>query len=64
MQGGGFTAKYCVQKWMESPGHRANILRPNLTHMGIGVVFTNINPEGTSYALCVTQLFIQQGSSK
>lgn len=64
IQGAGYTAKTCVKRWMESPGHRANILRPNLTHMGIGVEFVNIKPEGGSTSLCVTQLFIQQGSSK
>ena len=29
--------------WMESPGHRENILRPQMTHLGVGVVKT---PEG------------------
>ena len=26
-----------VQAWMDSPGHRANILDPALTHLGVGV---------------------------
>lgn len=30
------TAKEVVQAWMESPGHRQNILTPNFTHIGIG----------------------------
>lgn len=64
IQWAGISAENCVKRWMESPGHRANILRHNMTHMGIGVVFTIIDPDGTSYALCVTQLFIQQRSSK
>lgn len=25
-----------MQAWMNSPGHRANILNPNYTHIGIG----------------------------
>lgn len=60
IQGAGFTAETCVNRWMNSPGHRANILRANLTHMGIGVEFTNINPDGGSASLCVTQLFIEK----
>lgn len=27
-----------VQRWMDSEGHRANIMNPDLTHTGIGVV--------------------------
>ena len=60
IQGAGYKAKACVSEWMNSPGHRANILRPNLTHMGIGVEFTNINPDGGSTSFCVTQLFIEK----
>ena len=60
IQGAGFTAETCVNRWMNSPGHRANILRANLTHMGIGVEFTNINPDGGSTSFCVTQLFIEK----
>jgi uncharacterized protein YkwD len=26
-----------VEGWMESPGHRANILRPQFTEVGVGV---------------------------
>ena len=56
IQSAGYTAEGCVKRWMESPGHRANILRSNMTHMGIGVEFTNSTYQG-SYI--VTQLFIQ-----
>jgi len=31
-------AKRIVNGWMESPGHRKNILEPDFTHMGIGSV--------------------------
>lgn len=31
-------AKRIVSGWMESPGHRKNILEPEFTHMGIGSV--------------------------
>lgn len=30
-------AKDIVRAWMESEGHRANILRPEYTHLGVGV---------------------------
>ena len=32
-----YTPEAAVQGWMDSPGHRANILHRNLTHMGVGV---------------------------
>lgn len=31
------TAELIVKEWMESPGHRENILRPGYTHLGVGV---------------------------
>lgn len=31
------TAEMIVRGWMESPGHRENILRPEYTHLGVGV---------------------------
>ena len=37
---------------MESPGHRENILRPEFTHVGIGVMSAGV------YGRMVTQLFI------
>lgn len=39
---------------MASDGHRRNILNPNFTHIGIGIV--DVNPSG----VLVTQLFIQR----
>jgi uncharacterized protein YkwD len=30
-------ARVIVDSWMTSPGHRANLLNPNFTHMGVGV---------------------------
>jgi uncharacterized protein YkwD len=32
------TAQHIVQGWMSSPGHRANILNPTFTHIGVGTV--------------------------
>lgn len=39
---------------MDSPGHRKNILNPNYTHVGIGIV------EGGPYGKMYTQLFISK----
>ena len=39
---------------MASPGHRKNILNPNYTHIGIGIV------EGGVYGKMFTQLFISE----
>lgn len=41
------TAKYWVTQWMNSPGHKANILNPNYTHLGVGVYF---GEDGRAYA--------------
>lgn len=46
-----YTAADVVQMWMDSPGHRQNILNPNLKTLGVGYT--------TSGRLVyVTQLFI------
>ncbi|MFE2493518.1 CAP domain-containing protein [Streptomyces scopuliridis] len=42
-----------VRGWMDSPGHRANILKPDFTHLGVG--FAGGGPAGTYW----TQLFGQ-----
>lgn len=36
---GSSTAKAVMKQWMNSPGHRANILSPNATEIGIGYYF-------------------------
>ncbi len=41
---------------MNSPGHRKNILTPELTHMGIGV-YSSSGPDGLKKKVMVTQLF-------
>lgn len=46
------TAAGAMESWMNSPGHRANILNPNFTHIGIGVV------DGGQYGKMLTQQFI------
>ncbi|MFC4303668.1 CAP domain-containing protein [Cohnella boryungensis] len=42
-----------VQAWMNSPGHRANILNGAYTHLGVGYVANNGQP-------CWTQQFISK----
>lgn len=44
------TASFAVEAFMQSPGHRQNLLNPAATHIGIGFVQTN----GT---VSVTQVF-------
>jgi uncharacterized protein YkwD len=47
-----FTAGESERGLMSSPGHRANILNPDVTHVGIGVAI-----EKDSHELLLTQLF-------
>jgi uncharacterized YkwD family protein len=47
----GSSATQIHQMWMASPGHRANILNPQLTKLGVGVA-----QDGMGYT--ATQLFI------
>lgn len=43
---GPVSAKEAVDGWMKSPGHRANILGKDFTHMGLGYAR---NPKGRTY---------------
>jgi len=45
------TPAQAMQGWMNSPGHRANILNANFTHIGVGYA------EGGSYGHYWTQMF-------
>lgn len=47
-------ARVAVQGWMESPGHRANILHREFTHAGVGVFYRKRDQR---YYL--TQIFIR-----
>lgn len=47
-------AQVAVQGWMESPGHRANILQKEFTHAGVGVLYRS---RDRRYYL--TQIFIR-----
>lgn len=46
------TALHVMDSWMNSPGHRQNILNPNFTEIGIGYV------EGGEYGSYFTQMFM------
>jgi uncharacterized YkwD family protein/spore coat assembly protein SafA len=48
------TPEAVVQSWMKSPGHRANILKPEYTEIGCGVAF------GGAYSYYWTQQFIRR----
>ena len=49
---GASTVERAHSSLMNSPGHRANILNPNFTHIGIGIV------DGGPYGKMYTQTFI------
>ena len=42
------TPRAIVRSWMQSPGHRANVLQPRFRERGIGVV--RASPHGSSHA--------------
>jgi uncharacterized protein YkwD len=46
-----------VAKWMDSDGHRKNILNPDFTHTGIGIAAIARDGKGYLYA---TQVFIKR----
>ncbi len=55
------TAKNLLETWMKSPGHRANILSKEYTHIGVGIVKTRKNYEGYDYDYYyATQVFAQK----
>ncbi|WP_077247251.1 S-layer homology domain-containing protein [Pseudobacillus wudalianchiensis] len=48
------TAEAVMRGWMNSPGHRANILSANYAEMGIGIA------EGGDYGIYYTQMFVKR----
>ncbi|KAB7707203.1 hypothetical protein F9802_09355 [Bacillus aerolatus] len=48
------TAEAVMKGWMNSPGHRANILNPNYTEIGIGIA------KGGEYGTYYTQMFVKR----
>lgn len=51
---GNLTAQQVMNQWMNSSGHKANILNPNFTTIGVGVARTS--PNGPYYFV---QMFIR-----
>ena len=56
--GRGYGANEIHRGLLESPGHRANIVNADVTHVGIGVV---ADDEGSRTAYVATEVFIRQG---
>ncbi len=54
--GRGYSATEIHRGLMASPGHRANILNPDVTHGGVGVV---VEEEGDRRAFVATEVFIR-----
>ncbi|KZO00318.1 S-layer homology domain-containing protein [Bacillus badius] len=48
------TAEAVMKGWMNSPGHRANILSPDYAEMGIGIA------KGGDYGIYYTQMFVKR----
>jgi uncharacterized protein YkwD len=46
--------EWAVSGWMDSEGHRENILTPGFTETGVGVAFSD---EGTFTYVYITQIF-------
>lgn len=53
------TAEGVVNAWLESPGHRANILNPGLTEIGIGYHFLANDTGSVNHNHYWTQVFAQ-----
>lgn len=49
-------AEHAVRAWMRSPGHRANLLNPEVTRIGVGVACTVRQGRERCYS---TQVFIR-----
>lgn len=56
--GRGYSPREIHRGLLASPGHRANILNPDVTHVGVGVV---AEPEGQRTAYVVTEVLIRMG---
>jgi len=54
---GQVTATQVVQEWMASPGHRANILNPQFTELGVGYFFLEQDTGEVNYNRYWTQNF-------
>jgi uncharacterized protein YkwD len=46
-----------LKRWMESPGHRENILRPEFTEVGVGIAYESPKPDITGRGAVYTTDF-------
>ncbi|WAL58803.1 CAP domain-containing protein [Thermocoleostomius sinensis] len=51
------TPEAVVQGWINSPGHRANLLNPNYTELGVGYFYLENDTGSVNYKRYWTQLF-------
>ncbi|BAY29075.1 hypothetical protein NIES2107_09160 [Nostoc carneum NIES-2107] len=51
------TPEAVMQQWLNSPGHRANILNPNYTEIGVGHYYLENDPGRYQYKHYWTQVF-------
>jgi uncharacterized protein YkwD len=58
--GRGYSAAEIHRGLLESPGHRANILNPDVSHVGVGVV---AEQEGERAAFVATQVFVHMAAA-
>ncbi len=49
---GSKTAKDVMEQWMNSPGHRANILQPEFEKIGVGLAFSKDSKYGYYWTQC------------
>jgi uncharacterized protein YkwD len=48
------TPRGAMRAWMDSPGHRANVLKPGYDELGVGISLgtpTAANPTGATYTV-------------
>lgn len=57
--GRGYTPEEVHQSLLDSPGHRANVVSADATHLGVGAV---IEEEGGRAAYLATELFVRLGT--
>ena len=55
-------AQKIVVGWMNSPGHRENILAPNYSHLGVGVMAKNQEIRATQVFIGITAAGISPGA--
>ena len=57
-------AQVIMAGWMNSPGHRKNILSPEYTHLGVGVITNNQEVKATQVFIGMSGAGIRPGQSQ